>query len=180
IRRTEKLVHELGGCLLLLEEVLKAESIILQPTVGVLELCAVAKQRQHPMVLSGLAIRAEAEFEKAELTQRLHERCGGRPPFLMRRFLAPCWMRSDDLAPRSIPATYLTSCSAPSADPVHAPRECAAPAASADREPRPIVAPRPGARHGRSAPACRGTAGSRAHGAADRSDSRCWCTRSAQ
>src|SRR2546430_9514730 len=132
------------------------------------------------ILIIGLAIRAEAELEKAELTQRLHEGIGGRPPPLMRRLRAPCWMRSDDLAPRSIPATYLTSCCAPNADPVHAPREGAASAAAADCEPRPIAAPRPGARHGRCAPACRGTAGSRAYGAAGRSDSLYWCTGSAR
>src|SRR5207237_310090 len=150
LERIEHVLHALGGTFLLLEQVLEAEDLVLQPAVGLLELGAVAKQRQHPVVLIiGLAIRAEAELEKAELTQRLHEGIGGRPPPLMRRFRAPCWMRSDDLAPRSIPATYLTSCCAPNADPVHAPRECAASAAAADCEPRPIAAPRPGARHGR-------------------------------
>src|SRR5260370_8476725 len=118
-------------------------------------------------------MRGGGDAEKAELTEGFHEKCGGRPPLLMRRLWVPCWMRSDDLATRSIPATYLTSCSAPNADPVHAPHVCAAPSGAADCEPPPSAAPRPGARQGRCAPACRGTAGSRARGAPERPDSRC-------
>ena len=74
----------------MLEEVLEAEDLILHPAIGLLELGAVAKQRQHPVILIGFAIRAEAELEKAELTQRFHEKCGGRPPHLTRRLRAPC------------------------------------------------------------------------------------------
>src|SRR2546430_12486009 len=61
------------------------------------------------ILIIGLAIRAEAELEKAELTQRLHEGIGGRPPPLMRRLRAPCRMRSDDLAPRDRKSTRLNS-----------------------------------------------------------------------
>src|SRR6185437_2133402 len=77
------------------------------------------------VILCGHRLRAQAELEKTELSQRLHERCGGEPPLLTSRRRAPGRMRSDDLAPRSIPATCLTSCCGPSADPVHAPRGCA-------------------------------------------------------
>src|SRR5262249_5486479 len=150
VERVEHLLYPLRGAFLLLDEVLESETLLLQVAVGLFQLRAVAKQRQHPVVFFERDLRGtQAEFEKAELSQRLHERCGGRPPLLMRRRVAPCGMRSDDLAPRSTPATCLTSCYGPSADPVHAPARRAARAAGDA-----TAAPRRDARHGRCARAC--------------------------
>src|SRR5215469_16353088 len=120
-------MRALRRAFLLLDEILQAVDLLLQVAVGFLQLGAIAEQRQDPMVLLAGRLRAQAELEKTKLSQRLHEGCGGCTAPLMRRVRSSCGMRSDDLAPRSIPATCLTSRCGPSADPVHAPHSRAAP-----------------------------------------------------
>src|ERR1700722_2094176 len=154
----QHLLDALRGALLLLDQVLETERLVLKAAVGLLQLRAVTEQLEHPVIFIGFgALRAQAEFEKSELSQRLHEKCGGVPPLLRRRCRTPSWLRSDGPAPRSIPATCLTSRCGPSADPVHAPRGCAGPAAAAGCAHRPTAGPRRGGRRGRCARACRGT-----------------------
>ncbi|TLY62161.1 MAG: hypothetical protein E6K48_05495 [Gammaproteobacteria bacterium] len=53
LERSQHVLHALGGRLLLLDQVLEAEGLLLQVAVGLLELGAIAKQRQHPMVVIG-------------------------------------------------------------------------------------------------------------------------------
>ena len=89
----EHLLHALRGTFLLLDEVLEAEDLFLQIAVGLFELRAIAEQGEDPVVFLERDVRAKAELEKAELSQRLHERCGGQPPLLMCR--ARCSVRDE-------------------------------------------------------------------------------------
>ncbi len=85
LERGQHPLHALGRRLLLLDEILEAVGLVLQAAVGLLQLGAVAEQRQHTMLVVGTAIRAEVEFEESELAQGVHEKLGGRPPLLIRR-----------------------------------------------------------------------------------------------
>ena len=75
------------GAFLLLDEVLEAVDLFLQARRRLSSArrdCGTARARDGPRSRD-VAVRAKVELEKSELSQRLHERCGGRPPLLMRR-----------------------------------------------------------------------------------------------
>ena len=119
---------------------------VLKPALVFLE-----TRRSHP-----------AETEEGELADAVHERRehvrsgpGDKGPAWTPTppRLAACSpggvRRSGDRAPRSIPAICLTSCSSPSADPVHAPRRAAGRAARGARGAAPTAAPPRGERRRR-------------------------------
>src|SRR5579862_688050 len=157
LERTHHVLDALRRCLLLLDEILEAVDLVLQSGVCLLQLGAIAEQCKHARVLRRSTRGRLDDLEEGEVLQRFHERRDGprrRLPAVGAN--APNVARSDDLAPRSTPAICLTSCSATSADPVHAPR--GRDARRTECELCRTAAPRRGVHHGRCARACRGSA----------------------
>src|SRR5580704_2339370 len=123
---TQHLLRAQSRAFLLFDAIFEAVDFVLQGRVSFFELGPIAEQREYPPVLGVLGVKPHVELQAPKLSQCLHQKCGRHRPGLKGAKRSSSPDRSDDRAPRNIPATYLTSGCAPSADPVHAPRGCAA------------------------------------------------------
>src|SRR5690606_33119921 len=133
--RGKHLLHALCSAILLLHPILQAIDFFLELVVRLLELGSIPKQGNDALVLLLRGVRTTRKPKESELTQCFHEGRGGRPPHTTRSRRPASQAGTGGRAPGNTPATCLTSCCGPSADPAHAPRGCAAPGARAESAP---------------------------------------------
>ena len=73
---SQHLLGAQGGAFLLFDAIFETIDFVLERGVGFLQLGAVAKQREHAVILGILRVAAYVALEQPQLSQCVHEKCG--------------------------------------------------------------------------------------------------------